>query len=80
MENIDKLLGQANAILNEKLEQLEVLEVEKKTIISMYEQANIVQKKLLEVEMKKSEEKYKNLCDEVLTLSDKVKKLKDQYC
>ena len=80
MENIDKLLGQANAILNEKLEQLEVLEVEKKKIISMYEQANIAQKKLLEVEMKKSEEKYKNLCNEVLTLSDKVKKLKDQYC
>ena len=80
MENINKLLEQANTILNEKLEQLEILETEKKEIISMYKKARPTEKVLLEVEMKKSEEKYKNLCDEVLTLAEKVKKLKDNYC
>lgn len=80
MENINKLLEQANSILNEKLEQLEVLETEKKEIISMYEKAKPTEKVLLEVEMKKSEEKYKNLCDEVLILSEKVKKLKKRFC
>ncbi len=80
MENIDKLLEQANTSLNNKLQQLEVLEAEKKEIISMYEVAKPTEKVLLEVEMKKSEEKYKNLCDEVLTLSEKVKKLKKHYC
>lgn len=80
MENINKLLEQANTILNEKLEQLDVLETEKKEIISMHEKAKPAEKMLLEVEMKKSEEKYKNLCDEVLTLSEKVKKLKEHYC
>lgn len=79
MENIDKLLGQANTSLNNKLQQLELLEAEKKEIISMYENANPAEKVLLEVEMKKSVEKYKNLCNEVLTLSEKVKKLKKHY-
>ena len=80
MEKIDKLLEIASDSLDDKLQQLELLEEEKKEIISKYENANDTQKKLLEKEMKKSEEKYKNLCDEVLTLSEKVKKLKKQYC
>ena len=80
MTNINKLLEQTNTILNEKLELLEALETEKKEIISMYKNAKPVEKVLLEVDMKKSEEKYKNLSDEVLTLSGKVKKLKKHYC
>lgn len=79
MENIDKLLEQANVILNDKLQQLELLEAEKKEIISMYENARQAEKLLIEVEMKKSEKKFKNLCDEVLILSEKVKKLKKHY-
>ena len=80
MENINKLLEQTNIMLNKKLEQLEVLEIEKKEIISMYENANPAKKVLLEVAMKKSEEKYKKLCDEVLKISEKVKKMKKHYC
>lgn len=76
MENIDKLLEEVNATLSDKLQQLELLEIEKKSIIEHYENAKPAEKLLFEIEMKKSEEKYKNLCDEVLALSDKVKKLK----
>lgn len=80
MENMDKLVEQTNTMLNEKLEQLEVLEAEKKEIISMYENAQSSEKALLEVEMKKSEKNYKNLCDEVFALAEKVKKLKKRCC
>lgn len=80
MENIDKLLEQANTSLNDKLQQLEILETEKKEIVSMYEKARPTEKVLFEVEMKNSEEKYKNLCNEVLTLSEEVKKLKKRFC
>lgn len=80
MENINELLKQANDSLNNKLEQLEILESEKKQIIELYEKLKPADKVLLEVEMKKSEEKYKNLCDNVLILCEKVKKLKKQYC
>ena len=45
MENVDKLIEQANAILNEKLEQLEVLEAEKKEIKA--EEAKDYSKKLV---------------------------------
>lgn len=76
MEKINKLIQQANVSLNDKLEQLEVLEAEKKELISMYVNAKPTEKVLLEVEMKKSEQKYKKLCDEVIKLSEKVKKLK----
>lgn len=76
MENINKLVEQVNARLNEILEQLEVLETEKKEIISQYENAKPSEKILLEVEMKKSEEKYKKMCEDILKLSEKVKDLK----
>lgn len=80
MENISELLEQANTILNNKLKQLEYLEIEKKRIISMYEKASSTERITLENEMQKSKEKYKNLCAEVLTFAEKVKKLKAHYC
>lgn len=79
MENIKILIEQANTKLNEVLEQLEVLEAEKKEIISLYENAKPSEKVLLEVKMKKSEEQYKKLCNNILTLSEKVKVLK-KHC
>ena len=80
MENISELLEQAKTILNNKLKQLEYLEIEKKRIISMYEKATSTERITLENEMQKSKEKYKNLCAEVLTFAEKVKKLKAHYC
>lgn len=79
MENINILIEQANTKLNEILEQLEVLETEKNEIISLYENAKPSEKVLLEVKMKKSEEQYKKLCNNILTLSEKVKVLK-KHC
>lgn len=80
MEDLDKLLEQANLSLNKKLKKLDVLEKEKHEIIDRYENATPADKILLKIEMKKSEEKFKKLCNEVLTLSEKVKKLKKRYC
>ena len=80
MEKVDKLLEQANEILNEKLEQLEVLEEEKKKIVLLYEKVDLNKRVLIEKEMKKSIDRYKKLCDEVLMLSVKIKKLKKEYC
>ena len=80
MHNIENLLQQANKILNQKLEQLKVLEAEKKQIMEQYSKATSAQKSRIEIEMQKSEQKYKILCEEVLELSQKVKDLKQKYC
>lgn len=80
MQNIENLLQQANKILNQKLEQLKVLEAEKKQIMEQYSKATSAQKSQIEIEMQKSEQKYKILCEEVLELSQKVKNLKQKFC
>ncbi len=80
MGNINKVLEQANAILNEKLAQLDFLEAEKRELILLYLNANLNDKKFYEAEMKKSEEKYYNLCNEVLMLAEQVKGLKESFC
>lgn len=77
MENIDKLIDKVNANLNEKLKQLEILEYEKKVIIEQYNKTKSSERLLIEIEMKKSVEKFKKLSEEVLMLSEKVKKLKE---
>ena len=80
MQNIENLLQQANKILNQKLEQLKVLEAEKKQIMEQYSKATSAQKSQIEIEMQKSEQKYKILCEEVLELSQKVKNVKQKLC
>ena len=75
MSDIEKLVEQINDELVVKMEQLEVLEKEKREIIDRYAVANSAEKYLLEIEMKKSEDKFKNLCDEVLAISKKVDKI-----
>lgn len=80
MRDINKLLQEANANLNNKIKQLEILESEKKKIIEMYETAKPTEKILLEVEMKKSIKNYKQLLNEVLNFSKNVKKFKKSNC
>lgn len=80
MRDINKLLQEANANLNNKIKQLEILESEKKKIIEMYETAKPTEKILLEVEMKKSIKNYKQLLNKVLNFSKNVKKFKKSNC
>ena len=80
MKNINELINQANISLNDKLLKLDALEKEKMQILEKYKYCKQEEKSLIEVEMKKSEKNFKNLCDEILLLSQKVKNLKNYYC
>ena len=79
MKNLEILIKQTNKSLEEKLSQLEVLESEKSLILNEYQKSKASTKVLLEMEMKKSEEKYKALCIEIKKLAKEVKKLKAEY-
>ena len=79
MEDLEKMIEQINLILDIKLKKLDALEREKKEILSRYIKANSSEKSLIEHEMKESEKKFKKLNEDVLKLSQKVKKLKKNY-
>lgn len=59
------------------LAHLETLEQEKKDIIYRFENATEEDGKAIKEEMAQSEEKFVLLCDEVTTLLQEVKKLKE---
>ena len=80
MDKIDKMLEQAKLALNDYVKQFELLEKEKKKIISLYKKATQKDRTILEEKMKESEAKYKKLCEEIMLFSLKVKKLKKQCC
>ena len=80
MQDIKKIIKQATETLNRKLQQLEVLQAEKQQIIEQCQNATPDEMILLEQKMKRSEEKYKTLCDDVLEFSQKVKMLKKNFC
>ncbi len=77
MVEIDEIIKLANLSLNDKLNQLEVLEEEKIQILLRYQKSSLQERKLIEKEMKESEERFKKLSEEVSALSEKVKKLKN---
>ena len=57
MKNLGILIKQTNKSLEEKLSELELLELEKTMILKQYKTSKASTKVLLEMEMNKSEEK-----------------------
>ncbi len=79
MKGISKLLGQLNNNLDAKLTELDKLELEKREIIERYQFANMVERQLLQVHIRKSIRKFQKLSSEVIAMSEQVKQLKKMY-
>ena len=79
MENKLVILKKAENALNQKLEKLEELEKEKKSLLDQGK--NVDKKDLVEYEKRliESELKYTNLLQEVQELSKKIKVLKSKF-
>ena len=77
MKNINKHIKDTTIILNNIMNELDQLELEKKQILERYQNAKPEEKPLIEQEMIESEKKFKNLYEAITALSDKVKKLKN---
>lgn len=73
---IKEILKSAKMQLEEACEKLEDLEAEKKVIMDLYPKVNEKQKQKLEVKMQESIQKFNALYEEVLELSEKIKRLK----
>ena len=73
---IKEILKTAKMQLEEACEKLEDLEAEKKVIMDLYPKVNEKQKQKLEVKMQESIQKFNALYEEVLELSEKIKRLK----
>ena len=77
MDKIDKMIEQARSGLNECLNQLKMLEDEKKKIIELYKKAEPQDRVVLEKKMKESEAKFKKLYEDTMLFSVKIKELKN---
>lgn len=80
MNKLDKMLEQSKFVLNNYVKQLEILDLEKKKIVSLCKNASLKDRVNLEEKMKASEEKYKKLYEEVTLFALQVKKMKKQCC
>lgn len=69
-------LKQAEKALDGALNELELLEEEKTSLINKYLNANEYEREEIEKAMKASEEKFKALSEDVHILGEKIKKLK----
>lgn len=78
MENINDILAQVNASLNQKLEQLNYLESEKAYLIEQYSQAYPADRDAIIAEMNDSQERFWLLNEEVYQLYEYVQQLKQQ--
>ena len=79
MKNINKHIKDTTIILNNIINELDLLELEKKQILERYQNAKPEEKPLIEQEMIESEKKFENLYEAITALSDKVKKLKNNF-
>lgn len=77
MEKVNKYVKQASTILNNIMDELNFLEIEKKQLIARYKNATPKQKSLIEKQMLESENKFKNLYAAISELAVQVKSLKD---
>ena len=80
MEDIEIKLKTLKNTLNERLKELEILEIEKNDIMDRYSKANKAERAIIEKEMRLSEESFKSLSENVLSITQEIKKLKKKYC
>ena len=78
MKSIEEQIKQYRLELEKISQELEVLEMEKQEILKAFEKADNKQKEAIFKEMQKSEQRFKALCEKIISLSAKVKKLKAQ--
>ena len=76
MKSVEEQIKQYRLELEKISQELEVLEMEKQEILKAYEKADKKQKEAILKEMQKSEQRFKTLCETMISLSAKVKKLK----
>ncbi len=76
MKSVEEQIKEFKQKLERINQELEVLEMEKQEILKVFEKADENQRKVIAKEMKASEQRFKNLCDEIISLSASVKKLK----
>lgn len=77
MKSVEEQIKEYREKLEQINQELEVLEMEKQEILKAYEKADEKQRKVIAKEMQASELRFKNLCAEIISLSAKVKKLKN---
>ena len=77
MDKLDKMIEQARSGLNECLNQLKMLEDEKKKIIELYKKAEPQDRVVLEKKMEESEAKFKKLYEDTMLFSVKFKEFKN---
>lgn len=78
MEDIEKLIELTSLSLKRILKQLEVLEIKKQNIILMYNKTTLNKNESFVSEIKKLEEDMRNLCDQVLTVAEELKEIKNK--
>ena len=77
MTDIETQIQEYRDLLASKLHELEVLEAEKQEILTRLESAKYQDRTKIAADMKNSEQKYRQLAQEVKSISYEIKRLKD---
>ena len=77
MTDIETQIQEYRDLLASKLHELEVLETEKQEILTRLENAKYQDRTKIAADMKNSEQKYRQLAQEVKSISYEIKRLKD---
>ncbi len=76
MKSVEEQIKEFRAELDKINQELEVLEMEKQEILKAFEKADERQRKVVAKEMQASERRFRELYEQMISLSAGVKKLK----